>query len=41
MLLIAGALFAGAVWALIQMSRPVPVARVLAGIEDTAGGGLG
>lgn len=40
-LLIAGALFAGAVWALIQMSRPVPVPRVLAGIEDAAGGGLG
>jgi len=35
-LLIAGGLFAGAVWALIQMSRPVPVPRVLAGIEDVA-----
>ena len=33
-LLIAGGLFAGAVWALIQMSRPVPVPRVLAGIEE-------
>lgn len=36
-LLAAGGLFAGAVWALIQMSRPVPVPRVLAGIEQVAG----
>ena len=35
-LLIAGALFTGAVWALIQLSRPVPVPRVLAGIEEVA-----
>ncbi len=33
-MLIAGALFAGAVWALIQMSRPVPQPRVLAGVEN-------
>ena len=32
-LAIAGALFAGAVWGLIQLSRPVPEPRVLAGIE--------
>ena len=36
-LLVAGGLFVGAVWALIQMSRPVLVPRVLAGIEDVAG----
>lgn len=35
-LLIAGGLFSGATWALIQMSRPVPLPRVLAGIEDVA-----
>lgn len=34
---IAGALFVGAVWALIQMSRPVPQPRVLAGVEDELG----
>ncbi len=33
-MLIAGALFVGAVWALIQMSRPVPQPRVLAGVEE-------
>ena len=33
-MLIAGALFVGAVWALIQMSRPIPQPRVLAGVED-------
>ena len=33
-MLIAGVLFVGAVWALIQMSRPVPQPRVLAGVED-------
>lgn len=32
-LAIAGALFAGAVWGLIQLSRPVPEPRVLAGVE--------
>ena len=31
---IAGALFAGAVWALIQMSRPESQPRVLAGVEE-------
>ena len=30
---IAGALFAGAVWGLIGLSRPVPEPRVLAGVE--------
>ncbi len=35
-LAIAGALFAGAVWGLIELSRPVPEPRVLAGVE---GGG--
>jgi hypothetical protein len=33
-LLAVGGLFSGAVWALMVMSRPVPVPRVLAGIED-------
>ena len=33
-LLVAGALFVGAVWSLMVMSRPVPVPRVLAGIEE-------
>ena len=33
-LLVAGGLFAGAVWSLVVMSRPVPVPRVLAGIEE-------
>lgn len=33
-LLLVGGLFAGAVWALMVMSRPIPVPRVLAGIED-------
>lgn len=33
-LLVVGVLFAGAVWALMVMSRPVPVPRVLAGIEE-------
>lgn len=32
-MLIIGALFSGAVWALMLMSRPVPVPRMLAGIE--------
>ncbi|HWL44321.1 MAG TPA: type II secretion system F family protein [Ilumatobacter sp.] len=32
-LALAGALFAGAVWGLIQLSRPVPEPRVLAGVE--------
>ena len=36
-MLIAGVLFVGAVWALIQMSRPVPQPRVLAGVEDELG----
>lgn len=35
-LLMAGGLFAGAVWSLMVMSRPVPVPRVLAGIEEVA-----
>lgn len=35
-LAVAGALFAGAVWGLIELSRPVPEPRVLAGVE---GGG--
>lgn len=38
---IAGALFAGAVWGLIGLSRPVPEPRVLAGVEvptDRRGG---
>jgi tight adherence protein B len=34
---IAGALFAGAVWGLIQLSRPVAEPRVLAGIEAERG----
>jgi hypothetical protein len=34
---IAGSLFTGAVWGLIQLSRPVAEPRVLAGVE--AGGG--
>ena len=33
-MLIAGALFVGAVWALIQMSRPIAQPRVLAGVEE-------
>lgn len=33
-LLVAGGLFVGAVWSLMVMSRPVPVPRVLAGIEE-------
>lgn len=33
-MLVIGALFAGAVWALMVMSRPVAVPRVLAGIEE-------
>jgi len=33
-LLVVGVLFAGAVWALMVMSRPVPVPRVLAGVEE-------
>ena len=34
---IAGALFAGAVWGLIGLSRPVPEPRVLAGVEARRG----
>lgn len=34
---IAGALFAGAVWGLIGLSRPVPEPRVLAGVEGRRG----
>ena len=33
-LLVAGGLFVGAVWSLMVTSRPVPVPRVLAGIEE-------
>lgn len=36
-LLVVGGLFAGAVWSLMVMSRPVPVPRVLAGIEEVTG----
>ncbi len=36
-LAVAGALFAGAVWGLIQLSRPIAEPRVLAGVEREGG----
>jgi Flp pilus assembly protein TadB len=37
-MLIAGALFVGAVWALIQMSRPIAQPRMLVGVEEELAG---